>query len=527
MPPLSDSISSTSLPFGVDNHIHASLRRSGSLPRYVHHGNHSAIYNHHLQTHSTLLANSHGPNPVSHTYSLHIPPSSIHSIPRSHKKVLRRYRVLFWVVIGVFNISLIALTAAVVLGAIKAHQESQNAAKCAAIIVGVFGFSGIVGSAAVIWFILIGRRERARLEKRWAEEERVKEARGMRERLREAHIRESIKERERSLSRSQSRGRGRERTARPAVAKKPSHRAMTPAPPRSRRRRSQSASSSSEKRDSLLPRPLNISKDNLGHHNAGIDEKSRGQSHERGDNDDRGKDKNYDHDRQHEGGKAQVTRKIRDSALTQIHDTEPPKNEIYENEQLDAGSRLMIATLNEECSSEPSPRVDESEQLPAHLEDSAFTSPMPLNTSSTYVDSSSSTDHASHPDPLTSYHSPLSRLPPRRDSTTPAITTTTTDLPPHPNNTSTAVIFSRTNNHTNNEDEDEDEDENEDENEEDDDESPPPSPPRHHIPRLNHGGLGSAQSDDNFRDMLHHGDDRGLASEEEEGEDERVRRERR
>ena len=403
MPPSSDSISSTSLPFGVDNHIHASLRRSGSLPRYVHHGNHSAIYNHNLQTHSTLNTNSHGPNPVSRPYNLHIPPTSIHSIPRSHKKVLRRYRVLFWVVIGIFNISLIALTAAIVLGAIKARQQGLNGTKCAAIIVGVFGFSGIVGSAAVIWFIVTGRRERARLEKRWADEERVKEARGMRERQREAHIRESIKDRERSLSRSQSRGRGRERTPRPAVAKNPSHRAMTPAPPRSRLRRSQSSNTLSEKTDSLVPRPLKISKDNLGDHSHAIDGKSKEQSHEHSDNDDRDKDKNDDHDGHHEGGNVQVTRRIKDSASTQVQDTEPSKREIHENEQLDAGSRLMIATLNEECPSETSPHIDESEQFPVHPEDSGYTSPTPLNTSSTtYVDSSSALDPRSRPDPLLS-----------------------------------------------------------------------------------------------------------------------------
>ena len=52
-----------------------------------------------------------------------------------HKKVLRQHRILFRVLILTFNISLIALTATIVLGAAKAHQVGQNGAKCAAIIV--------------------------------------------------------------------------------------------------------------------------------------------------------------------------------------------------------------------------------------------------------------------------------------------------------------------------------------------------------------------------------------------------------
>lgn len=471
MPPSSDSISSTSLPFGIDNHIHASLRRSRSLPHSVHHEYQSDVHKHGPQTYPACIANAHASNPQ-------IPPSSIHNIPKSHKIVLRQHHILFWALIGVFIISIIALTAAIVLGAVKSHQQGSNGAKCAAIIVALFGFSGMVGSAAVIWLILTGRRARARLEKRWADEERVKVERGMRERLRESKIRESIKDREQSLSRSRSRGR--DRIMRPAVGKKPSFRAMTPAPKPSSQKSDCSSRSSSERRDSLWPRPLNVSKDVLDGFNHAVDEKNKGTNHEHHGNHghDKGEDVKHDaHDGEYE---APIIQKSRDSASTQFQDLDPSIRE-DDNQGPETPSRPITAILNEDDNaSKVFLPVDQSKSLPSLPGPSAHASTSPLETSPTYINSS-------HTDPYTVF-----------PSKTPHI-----DDPS--NHSPTAIALPPSSSPS---------------------ESPPP-----HIPRLQHGGLGSVQSDECFRAMLdhHHDDDDGgggLCSGDDDEDRERQRRRR-
>ena len=460
MPPSSDSISSTSLPFGVDNHIHANLGRSGSLPRSVHHEYQSAVYDHDPQAYSTLVANAHASHAASRCSNAPIPPSSIHSIPSPHKKFLRQHRILFWVLIGVFNISLIALTTAIVLGAVTAHQHGQNGMKYAAIIVGVFGFSGIVGSTAAIWLILTGRRARARLEKRWDAEERVKEARDMRERRKESHIRESIRHRERSLSRSRSRGRDRERITRPAVAKKPSFRAMTPGPrPPSRR----------PEAEILWSRPLNVSVDIHNDFKGANDKKKN-------------KEKNYEHDSTHDSdrkkgddqgghhgeGKTQVKQKMRDSASTQFQDLDPSNSENDGKGKAETNSQPITTNFNEEARSYASLQFDESRPQPP-LPESDHTSPNPLNTNSTYI-GSSSTD----PYPLTIVPYNTAQL-----------------MPNHKTPITTAILRTNYSSIQNSL----------------DDDAPA------HIPRLNNGGLGSAQSDENFQAMLDLADDVGSEDE--------------
>ena len=465
MPPSSDSISSTSLPLGIDNHIHASLRRSGSLPHSAHHEFKS----------DALNANAHASDAVYGHSNPRIPPSSIHNIPRSHKICLRQHRILFWVLTGVFSISIIALTAAIVFGAVESHQHGRSGATCAAIIVGVFGFSSMIGSAAVIWLIVTGRRARVRLERRWADEERVKEARGMREHQRESQIRESIKDRERSLSRSRSRGRDRDRMTGPAVAKKLSSRAKTPAPSTFSQRSDHSSSSASGRRDSLWPRPLNVSKDVLEDLNDAVDEKKQ-KDYEHDGNDDCDKDEHDDRNGHHEGRKAPVMQKLRISVSTQSQDLDPSDSEDV-NRKAETASRPITVILNEEDASEVSPHVDHSKSLPL-LPDSGHASLTPLESSFTYIDSAH-TD--SYPNPLVPYNTP------QLDSSN--------QSPP-----TTVLLRSNGSNTETPRDDDNDDDD-------DDDDTPP------HIPRLKHGGLGSAQSDENFQAMLEHED--GAGSEDE------------
>ncbi len=439
MPPSSDSISSTSLPFGIDNHIHASLRRSGSLPRSLHHEYQSAIYNQGPQKHSGLIVDFRASDALFCRSNPQIPPSSINSIPRSHKKVLRRHRKLFWVLIGFFNISLIASTAAVVLGAMKAHENGQNGAKSAAIILGVFGFCGMVGSAAVIWLIVTGRRARARLERRWADEEKVKEARGVRERERESHIRESIRDRERSLSRSRSRGRDCDLITRPAVAKKASFRAMTLSDASSSQRPDHH--SRSRRARSPWPRPMGVARGIHDPLDDGSDEKTNKEKN--GENDD---DQNGDGDEDEGTGgrdtedQAQATQLRTDSTTTSFLDLDPSDSEDDDDShtletpspQKTAAFRQKKTTLN------PSPLSDDPTTYPTLP--TRHTSPSPLNTTSTYLNSSP------------------------------------TD--PYPATPSTHIAQSNRFHSEN------------------------PTHDTIPIPRLRHGGLGSAQSDENFRAML-------------------------
>lgn len=468
MPPSSDSISSTSLPFGIDSHIHASLRRSRSLPHSVHHEYQSDVHKHGPQAYPACIANAHHSDAVCRPSNPQIPPSSIQNIPKSHKIVLRQHHILFWVLIGVFIISIIALTAAIVLGAVESHQQGSNGAKCAAIIVSLFGFSGMVGSAAVIWLILTGRRARARLEKRWADEERVKVERSMRERSRESEIRESIKDREQSLSRSRSRGR--DRITRPAVGKNPSFRAMTPAPKPSSRDSDHSSTSASDRGDSLWPRPLNVSRDIFENVNQAVGEKTKELNHEHKGDNDRGNERGDDGSH-HKERKAPIMQKSRDSASTQSQDLDSSIRE-GDNQKPETLDRPMTAIPNkEDNTSKVFPHVNQSKSLPL-LPDSAHASSLsPLGTSPTYIDSS-------HMDPYTVY--PYNT--PQSDTSNHSPTTTAL---------------------------------------------PPSSSSRNpHIPRLQHGGLGSVQSDECFRAMLDHDDDGGVCSGDDDEDKERQRKRR-
>ncbi|KAL9132974.1 MAG: hypothetical protein Q9175_005853 [Cornicularia normoerica] len=376
MPSSLDSLSSTSLPFGADNHTHATGRRSGSVPCSVHHEYQPAIYYQGPQTYSALIANTQTFDAVSR---IPIPPSSIKDIPRSHKKFLRQHRILFRILIVIFNISLIALTAAIVLGAVKAHQDGQNGAKCAAIIVGVFGFWGMVGSAAVIWLIWTGRKERARLEKRWADEERVKQARVMVERHSESQLRMIIRDRERSLSRSRSRGRDRDHTTRPGIAKSPSFRAMTSTPTSSTRMPDHNAT------HSPWTSPMDVCNDVDDDADDAIDkEKNKEFKRKKDSNHEDNEEEDEDYGVHDEYGKAQATQKARSSASTHFQDLDPLDSENKDEDNAETASTPDTAILEHATHSEISLPLHEPETLPA-LPDFGYTF---LDTSSTYIDPS-------------------------------------------------------------------------------------------------------------------------------------------
>lgn len=228
----STSLPTSPLPFGADTRTHNAYRRSTTALGGPHHQAHPD-----QPDYASFVAAAQAEDARSHRASASIPPTSIRDLPRSHKTLLRRHKVLLWVVSIVFEISLIALTAGILMCAVRAHEYNEDGGgKAAFVIVGVFGFAGMIGSAAVGWLVWQGRKERARLEERWTVEEEMKERRSARETSRAKEVLRSIKERERSLSRSRSRSRGRASHRSPPAARQqrlyseliPSFRAMTP-----------------------------------------------------------------------------------------------------------------------------------------------------------------------------------------------------------------------------------------------------------------------------------------------------------
>lgn len=227
----STSLPTSPLPFGADTHIHNAYRRSLTAL-----GGSQDQAKPDQQDYGSFVAASQAEDVRSQRASASIPPSSVKDLPLGHRNLLRRHKILLCLVSIVFEISLIALTAGIVLCAVRAHEyNADGGGKAAFVIVGVFGFAGMIGSAAVGWLVWQGRRERARLEERWTVEEQMKERRSVRESSRANAVLRSIKERERSLSRSRSRSRGRA-SHRPPIATReerpyseliPSFRAMT------------------------------------------------------------------------------------------------------------------------------------------------------------------------------------------------------------------------------------------------------------------------------------------------------------
>lgn len=509
MPASSNSVSSTPLPFGADNHT--TLSRSGSVPRSVHHEYQAANHDRVPQTYADLIDDAQHSIMLTRLPNVQIPPSSIKSIPRSHKKVLREHCILFRVLIVIFLLSLMASTAAVVLGAFTAHQYGQNGVKCAATIVGVFGFSGTVGSAAVMWLILTGRKERARLEKRWADEEKVKEAVSRRGRRTESQLRAIIKDRERSLSRSRSRGRDRDRdrALRPAGARIRSFRSfelMTPTPTpsswmpdhgvqgRSRRARSpwprarDVTDDVDDDSEDGLDRKVDKEKDyekDVRYNGAGGNQKDEERDVEKSKHNGKGdkedaeerdyeKDGIYIDNRKNHGSHEQedmalAAKDARVSASTQFQDLDSIYSAGDDDTKTEMASPPNMIMLQPKVLSKASLPLDVYKPLPA-IPDPDYTSPAPRNFTSPYVSSSLSDLYSGVLEPFHSSTNPLFQHAPSN-----------TDIA-----CSNRLRTRRARS---------------------DDDSPPD------VIRWTNRGLGSSQSDDNFEAMLDLADDAGSEDE--------------
>lgn len=228
----SNSLPTSPLPFGADTHSHNAYRRSTTVL-----GGPYDEAQQDQQDYVSFVAAAQAEDARANRASASIPPTSVRDLPLGHITLLRRHKILLWVLLVAFEISLIVATVAIALCAVHAHDyNSDGGAKAAFVIIAVFGFAGMLGSAAVGWLTWQGRKERARLEKRWTADEEMKERRSVREQRRASEVLRSIKERERSLSRSRSRSRGRP-THRPPQATRderpyseliPSFRELTP-----------------------------------------------------------------------------------------------------------------------------------------------------------------------------------------------------------------------------------------------------------------------------------------------------------
>ncbi len=126
------------------------------------------------------VAAAHGPETLaralSHRSSASVIGSSVKDRPLKYKWLLGSHKILLLVLAVVFEISLLAVTVAIVLGAVYAHRYGGlGGVKTMIVCVGVFGTVGVIGSAAVAWLLWQGRKMRARLEKRFPSNEKTAE----------------------------------------------------------------------------------------------------------------------------------------------------------------------------------------------------------------------------------------------------------------------------------------------------------------------------------------------------------------
>lgn len=204
--PSSTSIPSSPLPFAADTHTHGSWRHS-----------HPRLNNHH-QSYASFLAAAQAKNTVvpgadaaSHITTPSIAPSSVSSLPYSHRKLLRRHGRLLYGLLASFYVSSILLTIAIVLIVRNATLVGNRELRASGVIMGVIGFAGVAASLTGTWGVWKARKERAKMEKEWVVEEREKDERQKREKKKEKMKTKAIKERERSLSATRSVSRGRRR----------------------------------------------------------------------------------------------------------------------------------------------------------------------------------------------------------------------------------------------------------------------------------------------------------------------------
>ena len=228
MPRSNDSLLDVTLPFATEHQIHQEWRRSTSAGRHTP-GQDNEDYNY-----ATVAAETQASHAASVGGPTSIAPSSIENVSSKLMGLLRKHRNLLWVLFSVFQLGIIFMTTAIVLGAATAHNRGPGSAKVAVVVLVVWGFVLVIGSAAGGWTVWEGRKQRARLEKEWAIEEEIKEKQRIREKAKEEFMRSRIKERHRSLSgnrarRSTSHGRSITGVGDKYPERRPSFQAMAPA----------------------------------------------------------------------------------------------------------------------------------------------------------------------------------------------------------------------------------------------------------------------------------------------------------
>lgn len=205
----SSSVPSSPLPFAADTHNHRSWRQT----------QHRSLS--HQQSFASFLAAAHAraatdlgnTNNAPHLNTPSIAPSSVSSLPRSYRRLLRRHNRLFSGFLVGFYLCSILLAVAIVLAIRNATLQEKQSLKASSVIIGVIGFSGAAICAMGCWGILKNRKARSQQEADWVDLEHTKEVRQARERMREAERVRRVERRERSASGTRSVSRGRRRVS--------------------------------------------------------------------------------------------------------------------------------------------------------------------------------------------------------------------------------------------------------------------------------------------------------------------------
>ncbi|KAL2047697.1 hypothetical protein N7G274_000739 [Stereocaulon virgatum] len=226
------SIPNSPLPFGADNASHTAWQRSHSA-RGSTHRNAEGINQLYKDapkssTYPAFIAAAQASDVAQRRASASIAPSSINDVPYKIRKLIKRHDIQLWVLAVMFQLNVVALTIGITLGATSAHSRREGATQVAAIVLGITGFVGMICTLALGWLTWSGRQARARLERKWVDEEEAKETRSLREKNREEMVRANIRERERNLCRDPSVSRGRRRDIAWVL---PSFKSLTPSPP--------------------------------------------------------------------------------------------------------------------------------------------------------------------------------------------------------------------------------------------------------------------------------------------------------
>lgn len=205
----SSSVPSSPLPFAADTHNHRSWRQT----------QHRSLS--HQQSFASFLAAAHAQAATNlgnttnapHLNTPSIAPSSVSSLPRSYRRLLRRHNRLFSGFLLGFYLCSILLAVAIVLAIRNATVQRKQSIKASSVIIGVMGFSGAAICSMGCWGIRKTRKARSQQEADWVDLEHAKEVRQARERTREAERVRRVERRERSASGTRSVSRGRRRVS--------------------------------------------------------------------------------------------------------------------------------------------------------------------------------------------------------------------------------------------------------------------------------------------------------------------------